>query len=131
MADPAPSRFALIAPAEAAELPPAQRPVRAPKTIATPIAVQMPPSSPSMAAAPKGSSGGIFVQAGAFSMRDNAQRVQSRIAALGSVRVMTASINGIEVYRVRLGPLESVELADRVLSRVVESGYPEARIVTD
>ncbi len=132
MARPAPSRFALITPAEAAELPPAQMPVREPTTIATPTPVpQMPPSSPRMATAPKGSSGGIFVQAGAFSMRDNAQRVQSRIAALGSVRVMTASINGIEVYRVRLGPLQSVELADRVLSRVVESGYPEARIVTD
>jgi rare lipoprotein A len=131
-ASPARSRFALIAPAEAAELPPARPPVREPKTIAATIPVpQMPPSSPRMAAEPKGWSGGIFVQAGAFSMRDNAQRVQSRIAALGSVRVMTASVNGVEMYRVRIGPLASAKQADRLLARVVGSGYPAARIVTD
>jgi rare lipoprotein A len=143
----APSRFALIAPAEAAELPPARASVRAPKTFAAPAVPQMPPSSPRiaavtspriaavaaprMAAAAQGSAGRIFVQAGAFSMRDNAQRVEARIASLGMVRVMTASVNGIEVYRVRLGPLDSVEQADRLLSRVLDTGYPGARIVTD
>ena len=44
---------------------------------------------------------------------------------------MTAAVNGIEIYRVRLGPVESVEQADRLLQRVVGSGYPGARIVTD
>ena len=64
-------------------------------------------------------------------MRDNAQRVQSRIASLGSVQVMTASVKGIEMYRVRLGPLASVEEADQALARVVDGGYPEARIIVD
>lgn len=73
----------------------------------------------------------IFVQAGAFSMRENAQRLQSRISPLGSVQVMTASINGTEMYRVRLGPLLTVEQADQLLARIVDSGYPEARIVVD
>jgi rare lipoprotein A len=109
-----------------ADLPP--RPV-----VAGPIVdTQMPPSPPRVAAAPVGSSSGrIFVQAGAFSVRDNAQRVQTRIAPLGSVQVTTASIKGIEVYRVRLGPVESAEQADRLLQHVVNSGYREARIVTD
>jgi hypothetical protein len=31
----------------------------------------------------------------------------------------------------RLGPLASVEEADQLLVRVVDSGYPEARIVVD
>ena len=73
----------------------------------------------------------IFIQAGAFSVRDNAQRLQSRIATLGSVQVMMASVKGIEMYRVRLGPLTSVEEADQALARVVDSGYPEARIIVD
>jgi peptidoglycan lytic transglycosylase len=105
----------------------------APNVVAGPIGdTQMPTSPPRIAAIPGGSSPGrIFVQAGAFSVRDNAQRVQSRIAPLGSVRVMTASVKGAEVYRVRLGPVESVEQADRLLQRVVNSGYPGARIVTD
>jgi rare lipoprotein A len=119
------------------QTPPSRRPARPPSVAAGPIVdTQIPPLPERMAASrvaavPVEPSGRIFVQAGAFSVRDNARRVQSRIAPLGSVQVMTASVNGIEVYRVRLGPLESVEQAGRLLSRVVDSGYPEARIVSD
>jgi rare lipoprotein A len=35
------------------------------------------------------------------------------------------------MYRVRLGPLLTVEQADQLLARIVDSGYPEARIVVD
>jgi hypothetical protein len=64
-------------------------------------------------------------------MGDNAQRVQSRIARLGSVLVTTASINGVALYRVRLGPVESAAQANRLLALVVGSGYATARIVGD
>jgi len=43
---------------------------------------------------------------------------------------MTVSAKGIEMYRVRLGLLASVEEAD-LLVRVVDNGYPEARIIID
>lgn len=128
----APSRFALIAPAEAAELPAARVSARKPGTIGGPISVpQKPPWPPRVAAAAGGTSGRIYVQAGAFSRRDNAQRVGSRIARLGSVQVTAASINGVEMYRVRLGPLDNAQQADRLLARVVDRGYPAARIVND
>ncbi len=126
------SRFALIAPAEAAPLPRAATPVPERKTLAEPPRIpEMPLSQSNVRQGASGSSGRIFVQAGAFLERDNARRVQSRIAPLGSVRVMTAAVHGIEVYRVRLGPVRSKEQADRLLQRVVASGYREARIVTD
>ena len=57
--------------------------------------------------------------------------MQSRIASLGEVKLTTASLKGVEIYRVRLGPVPSVQEADQLLSRVVDSGYPEARIVVD
>ena len=76
-------------------------------------------------------SGHYFVQAGAFAVADNAQRVRSRIADLGSIEIMPASVNGVEVYRVRLGPLSSREAANEMLVRVIDSGYPGARIVSD
>jgi SPOR domain len=75
--------------------------------------------------------GRIFVQAGAFSVQENAQRLQLRISPLGSVQVLTASVNGSQMYRVRLGPLLTVEQADRALARIVAGGHPEARIVVD
>jgi len=123
-----PSRFALIARAEAAELPPPKVHPREPENGARPPVRQMPPRVAAAASAPAGR---IFVQAGAFSMRDNAQRVQSRIARLGNAQVTTASVNGVELYRVRLGPFDSEAKAHQLLARIVDSGYPGARIVGD
>jgi rare lipoprotein A len=96
-----------------------------------PVVAELPPLPEKVRVVPLVSSARIFIQAGAFSMRDNAQKLQARVAPLGSVQVMTASVRGIEMYRVRLGPLASVEEADRLLARVVDSGYPEAMIVVD
>ncbi len=73
----------------------------------------------------------IFIQAGAFSQPDNANRVKSRIEQLGTVKVTGVRAQGIDMYRVRLGPIPSVEEADRLLSQVVGSGLAEARIVVD
>jgi rare lipoprotein A len=101
-----------------------------PEMVARPIAAaQMPPLSPRVYADASGPSGRIYIQAGAFAMRDNAERVQSRIARLGSVLVTPAAINGVPLYRVRLGPVESAAQADRLLALVVSSGYSGARIV--
>ena len=111
---------------------PAPPPAAPISTMSTPpIIAELPPLPEKVGVVPPASSARIFLQAGAFSMRDNAQRLQARIAPLGSVQVMTASVRGIEMYRVRLGPVASVEEADQLLARVVGSGYPEARIVVD
>jgi rare lipoprotein A len=125
-------RFALISPAEAAELPPARGPVCKPETVATlPRVANMPPLPSRVSGTAREPIGRIFVQAGAFSRRDNAERVQSRIARLGSVQVTSVSTNGVAMYRVRLGPLGSAVEANRLLARIVDSGYPGARIVGD
>jgi peptidoglycan lytic transglycosylase len=76
-------------------------------------------------------SGRIFVQAGAFAMPENAQRVRARIAALGNVQVVPAQVNGTALYRVRVGPFANEAEADRLLSKVVGSGYPTARVVSE
>jgi rare lipoprotein A len=73
----------------------------------------------------------IFIQAGAFSRSDNANKVKNRIDQLGPVKVTGVRAQGIEMYRVRLGPIPTVEEADRLLAQVVGSGLAEARIVVD
>lgn len=127
----APSVAAVAAATGIREAPPP--PPAAPiNTVSSPVVVAQLPALPEkVRVVPVTSSSRIFIQAGAFSVRENAQRVQSRIASFGSVQVMTASIKGIEMYRVRLGPVASVEEADQLLARVADSGYPEARIVVD
>ncbi len=64
-------------------------------------------------------------------MPENAQRVRARIASLGSVEVVPTSGSGTALYRVRLGPVASEAAAERLLSRVVGSGYPGARVVAE
>jgi rare lipoprotein A len=78
-----------------------------------------------------GSSGRMFVQAGAFAVPENAQRLRAKIAAFGNVQVVPAQVNGTALYRVRLGPVTSEAEADRLLSKVVSSGFATARIVSE
>jgi rare lipoprotein A len=124
------SRLSLIASAEAAPLPrPAVRPAK-PRAAATRVA-EMPRSRPSLTPAEGGSSVRLYVQAGAFSVQANARRIEARIALFGSVRVTPAAIHGVKLYRVQVGPVASSAQAHRLLRRVVASGCPDARIVTD
>ncbi len=73
----------------------------------------------------------IYVQAGAFSKAENAQRLKAKLSNLGNVRVTDTKLNGSDLFRVRIGPIPSVNDADQLLDRVVGSGFPEARIVVD
>ncbi len=88
---------------------------------------------PPVAAAPivARNSGRIFVQAGTFAVPENAQRVRARIAALGSVEIVRSAARGTELYRVRLGPVASEAAAARLLGKVVDCGYPGARVVSE
>lgn len=72
----------------------------------------------------------IYVQAGAFSQFDNANRVRARLTGTGrNVEISSVLVNNRDLYRVRVGPIASVEDADAVLELVVRAGYNEARIV--
>jgi rare lipoprotein A len=77
------------------------------------------------------SSARIFIQAGAFAVPENAQRVRSRIAGLGNVEVVTMEAHGAPLYRVRLGPVASETEAARLLDKVVDRGYSGARVVSE
>lgn len=74
----------------------------------------------------------IFIQAGAFRQFVNANRLRARLTTLGHpVDVSQVYVTNQPFFRVRLGPLGSVEDADLALERVVSLGYPEAQIVVD
>lgn len=74
----------------------------------------------------------LFIQAGAFSDEKNALRLRERLRGLGTpVQVSGSAVNGVAVYRVRLGPAASVDAANALLNRVMSDGVIEARIVSD
>jgi rare lipoprotein A len=119
---------ARLAANQPASLPPRPAPQPAPAPV--PVAAAAPVLPATVAVVPVKPTQ-IYIQAGAFAVAANAAKVKSRIQSLGAVRVEGARVNGIDLYRVRLGPIGSVDEADRLLDRVVGAGLSEARIVVD
>lgn len=73
----------------------------------------------------------IFVQAGSFAQKDNADRLSGRLSAIAPTEVKSATVQNRQLYRVLVGPLASVDAADDVLARVVESGSRDARVIVN
>lgn len=73
----------------------------------------------------------MYVQAGAFSRQDNADRLSAGLSSLGPTQVMTATVKGRRFFRVRIGPLATLEEADATLAKLIDGGYRDARIVVD
>ncbi|MFM1892113.1 MAG: hypothetical protein RLZ44_1190 [Pseudomonadota bacterium] len=74
----------------------------------------------------------IFLQAGAFASEDNARRMRERLeqSLARSVRVQP---NGAaqSVFRVQVGPLNSVEQADALMAQLERLGVNDAHVVID
>lgn len=73
----------------------------------------------------------MFVQAGAFAQHENATTVSTRLQKFGEAKIVSVTVGDQALYRVRVGPLASVEEADTMLDQVVKAGYPEARLIVD
>lgn len=73
----------------------------------------------------------IYVQAGAFANVNNAVRLSAALNPVGRAIVAPKQVRDQLLYRVRFGPFASVEDADRTLARVIQAGYPEARVIVE
>lgn len=73
----------------------------------------------------------IYVQAGSFGQRDNAERLAQTLAQYGEAKVYSAQVSGKQFYRVRVGPISDVSAADGVLSRMASGGHKEAILVVE
>lgn len=75
----------------------------------------------------------LYIQVGAFISRTNAERMSRELArdTLPPVRIHTSQISDRPVYRVRIGPIASVEEADRLAQGFIRQGVGNPQIVTD
>jgi rare lipoprotein A len=73
----------------------------------------------------------LFVQAASFSKQDNATQLKSKLSDIGAADVYGAQVDGKQFYRVRIGPLQDVGQADKVLEMVIARGFPGARIIVE
>lgn len=74
---------------------------------------------------------GIYVQVGAFADFSNALGMRDTVRRIGSTQLSRFQMNGTDVFRVRIGPIAAVEVADAVLAQVFDAGVKEARIVVE
>jgi rare lipoprotein A len=75
--------------------------------------------------------GPFFIQIGSFADRGNADRVYHSLNDLKSVIIQAADTDEGQVFRVRIGPFGNERDARRILDRVFDRGYHDARIFTD
>src|SRR5262249_50685560 len=73
----------------------------------------------------------IYIQAGAFLRQANANQLTGQLKKFGPVRVSPVTVGAQRYYRVRVGPIASVQQADDTLKRMISGGHPESRIVVD
>jgi rare lipoprotein A len=72
----------------------------------------------------------LYVQAGAFSARDNAERLKARLAS-AELFISPVEREGKRLYRVRSGPYQDLEAANAALARLTGLGNNDAQIVVD
>ena len=71
----------------------------------------------------------LYIQLGAFSRMDNAKALLGKVG--GDLRISALQRGGQTLYRVRSGPLASVQDADAALARITGAGANDAHIVVD
>jgi rare lipoprotein A len=76
-------------------------------------------------------SSGFYVQTGAFTTPENAERQRGAVSSYGASEISQASAGGRDVYRVRLGPYTTPDAAGIVADRLKRSGYGDARVVAN
>ncbi len=74
---------------------------------------------------------GYYIQVGAFSKIENAQRLQSELDSFGNVKVMEKSTPEMSLFRVRLGPYDDPQKAVETIDLLERRGFGEARLVQE
>jgi rare lipoprotein A len=87
--------------------------------------------APQVASVQKVRPSNIYIQAGAFSVAENAERLRSRLGQITKTDISPAFVGGRTFYRVRIGPIATVDQADQLLGQVVGAGAGDAKIVVD
>jgi rare lipoprotein A len=92
----------------------------------TPAQKAAPPTPPAVSAA-------LYVQAGAFATESYAARLQEQLRTQGVEKTFIREdrVEGRTLYRVRVGPIPSVNEFDRVLARLRSLGLSDAQLAAD
>ncbi len=91
------------------------------------------PAANAPAPAAPGAKAVLFVQAGAFADRGNAEHLADKLrgAEYGTIFVRDDVIAGRRMYRVRIGPVPNVPEFDRIIAALERTGVRDAHLALD
>lgn len=72
-----------------------------------------------------------FIQAGTYSVVENATRTEKKLASLGSVKIVPINIKGKTFHKVKIGPIIDKKVANLTLNKVITLGHPDAIITKE
>ena len=77
--------------------------------------------------------GGFFIQVGSFSELANAETLRKKLGPLGEhlVKISQVIVTGKTLYRVRIGPLNDIDFADSIVSKLSGYGVYDHHIVVN
>ena len=74
----------------------------------------------------------VYIQAGAFSIYDNADRLGQKLSRIAPVYISEINVKNKTLYRVRLGPVESIQAASILKDDIRSLGYnAPVKIIVD
>lgn len=75
----------------------------------------------------------LFLQIGAFSTLSRAEQIKQQVQQQIQERVHISSVERAHppLYRVRIGPLESVEYSDRIANQLMGLGFSDTRLIKE
>jgi rare lipoprotein A len=97
---------------------------------AAPVAQPSPASAPATTAWTPLPAAPLYVQAGAFADRANAERLAAKLReqSFGNVFVRADDVAGRHLYRVRIGPVPDVPEFDRIVGALERAGVSDAHL---
>ncbi|MBI1196087.1 MAG: septal ring lytic transglycosylase RlpA family protein [Gammaproteobacteria bacterium] len=108
-------------------------PAQPPALSQPPTLVQQTKPAASALTEPKPAENGLYLQLGAYSQRDNAERAWKRIdGSFPELAGLSMSRDpATALYRVRIGPLPDQASADRIIQRLAQAGIGNIRVVAE
>lgn len=95
-----------------------------------PVTPMAPPAAP--ISRPAGDTGGsVFLQAGSFADLGNANMLREKLRSVGAVSIKAVDVNGLEYYRVMLGPWSSREEAEQISHQLARTGLQSLIVTSD
>jgi rare lipoprotein A len=71
----------------------------------------------------------IYIQVGIFRKQENAENTVQKVSSIGPTKSWLSDVGGKVLYRVQVGPFDTVGDAEKALTQVKEQGLPDAYIM--